>query len=153
MQMLLSIFQVLIAIALISIILVQRGKGAAAGSGFGAGASGTVFGARGAASFLTRTTAILAVAFLGVTFAMAMYTAKTVRSDDDLGLMADIPETQLPAEQTTDTTIPNLETNAISNEEVPVLDDAEAVVEEVAESIPDAIDAEQQPDDTDPADQ
>ena len=54
---------VLIAAALIGLVLIQQGKGANAGAAFGGGASGTVFGARGSASFLTRATAILAALF------------------------------------------------------------------------------------------
>ena len=57
------ILHVIIAIALIALVLLQQGKGADAGAAFGGGASGTVFGAQGAASFLTRTTAILATLF------------------------------------------------------------------------------------------
>jgi preprotein translocase subunit SecG len=45
------------------LVLLQRGKGAEAGAAFGSGASGTVFGARGSANFLSRTTAVLATAF------------------------------------------------------------------------------------------
>ena len=58
--MLLTIFNVvyvLVALGMIILILLQRGAGAAAGSGFGGGASGTVFGARGATTFLSRSTA------------------------------------------------------------------------------------------------
>lgn len=54
---------VLLAAGLIGLVLVQQGKGANAGAAFGSGASGTVFGARGSASFLTRATAILAALF------------------------------------------------------------------------------------------
>ena len=54
---------VLIAAGLIGLVLMQQGKGAGMGAAFGAGASGTVFGARGSASFLSRTTAILAALF------------------------------------------------------------------------------------------
>jgi preprotein translocase subunit SecG len=54
------IFHLLIAAAIVALVLLQRGKGADAGAGFGSGASGTVFGARGSASFLSRTTATLA---------------------------------------------------------------------------------------------
>lgn len=54
---------VLIAAALIGLVLIQQGKGANAGAAFGGGSSGTVFGARGSASFLTRATAILAALF------------------------------------------------------------------------------------------
>ncbi len=62
-QTLLLIFHVIVAAALISFILLQQGKGAAQGAAFGAGASATVFGSRGAASFMSRTTAVLALVF------------------------------------------------------------------------------------------
>ena len=62
-QTLAVIFHVALAFAIVGFVLLQRGKGADAGAGFGAGASGTVFGARGSASFLSRTTAVLATLF------------------------------------------------------------------------------------------
>jgi len=49
----LNIFHVLIAIALVAFVLIQKGAGATAGAAFGSGASGTVFGSRGAGNFLT----------------------------------------------------------------------------------------------------
>ncbi len=52
------------AAGIIALVLLQRGKGAEAGAGFGAGASGTVFGARGAGTALSRATAILAGIFM-----------------------------------------------------------------------------------------
>ena len=54
---------VLLAIAIIVLVLIQHGKGADAGAAFGSGASGTVFGAQGSASFLTKVTTVLAVLF------------------------------------------------------------------------------------------
>jgi preprotein translocase subunit SecG len=62
-QTLAVVFHVLLAGAIVGLVLLQRGKGADAGAGFGAGASGTVFGSRGSASFLSRTTAVLATLF------------------------------------------------------------------------------------------
>jgi len=62
-QTLAVVFHVLFALGIVGLVLLQRGKGADAGAGFGAGASGTVFGARGSASFLSRTTAVLATLF------------------------------------------------------------------------------------------
>lgn len=59
----LVVIQVLVAIALIGLVLIQHGKGADAGAAFGSGASGTVFGAKGSANFLSRSTAILALLF------------------------------------------------------------------------------------------
>ncbi|MGD8574231.1 MAG: preprotein translocase subunit SecG, partial [Gammaproteobacteria bacterium] len=56
----LVIVQVFLSLGLIGLILLQQGKGADAGAAFGSGASATVFGARGSASFLSRTTAVLA---------------------------------------------------------------------------------------------
>jgi preprotein translocase subunit SecG len=65
------IFHVLIAAAIVGLVLLQRGRGADAGAGFGAGASGTVFGARGSASFLSRTTAMLAALFIVTSLSLA----------------------------------------------------------------------------------
>jgi preprotein translocase subunit SecG len=65
------VLHVLIASAIVGLVLLQRGKGADAGAGFGAGASGTVFGARGSASFLSRTTATLAALFFATNLALA----------------------------------------------------------------------------------
>lgn len=62
-QTLAVVFHVLLAFGIVGLVLMQRGRGADAGAGFGAGASGTVFGARGSASFLSRTTAVLATLF------------------------------------------------------------------------------------------
>ncbi|HWK52569.1 MAG TPA: preprotein translocase subunit SecG [Steroidobacter sp.] len=61
----------LIAAAIVALVLLQRGKGADAGAGFGAGASGTVFGARGSASFMSRTTATLAALFIATSLTLA----------------------------------------------------------------------------------
>ena len=65
------VFHLLLAAAIIGLVLLQRGKGADAGAGFGAGASGTVFGARGSASFLSRTTATLAALFIVTSLTLA----------------------------------------------------------------------------------
>jgi preprotein translocase subunit SecG len=63
-RVILTIVQVFASLAIIGLVLLQRGKGAEAGAGFGAGASGTVFGARGASTALSRATAIFAAIFM-----------------------------------------------------------------------------------------
>jgi preprotein translocase subunit SecG len=63
-RVILTIVQVFASFAIVGLVLLQRGKGADAGAGFGAGASGTVFGARGAATALSRATAIFAAIFM-----------------------------------------------------------------------------------------
>jgi preprotein translocase subunit SecG len=60
-----------IALLIIGLVLLQRGKGADAGTGFGAGASGTVFGARGSATFFSRATGVLATLFFASSLALA----------------------------------------------------------------------------------
>ena len=71
MQILILIIHVLIGLALIGLVLVQHGKGADAGAAFGSGASGTVFGARGAATFLQKMTGWLVVAFFATSLLLA----------------------------------------------------------------------------------
>ena len=95
-----NIFYVLIAIAMTVLILLQRGAGADAGSGFGGGASATVFGARGSANFLSRSTAVLAGLFFLLSLGMGMYLARPgvdVRPVDDLGVMSGVAAAAKPA--------------------------------------------------------
>ena len=61
----------LVALMIIVLVLLQRGKGAEAGTGFGSGASGTVFGARGSASFFSRATGVLATMFFVTSLSLA----------------------------------------------------------------------------------
>lgn len=68
---LLLVGHVLISLGIIGFVLLQKGKGAEAGAAFGAGASGTVFGAKGSANFLSRTTALLATLFFASSLALA----------------------------------------------------------------------------------
>ncbi len=73
------VVQILSALAMIGLILVQHGKGADMGTAFGSGASGSLFGASGSANFLSRTTAVLATVFFVCTLALA-YFGFSVRS-------------------------------------------------------------------------
>lgn len=70
-QTIVLIVHVFLAVSLVGLVLLQRGKGADAGAAFGAGASGTVFGAKGSANFLSRTTAVLAAFFFFTSLALA----------------------------------------------------------------------------------
>ncbi len=65
--------QVICALVMIILILMQQGKGASAGATFGSGASGSLFGASGNATFLSRTTAVLATIFFASTLVFAYY--------------------------------------------------------------------------------
>jgi preprotein translocase subunit SecG len=100
----LNIFHVLIAIALVAFVLIQKGQGATAGAAFGSGASGTVFGARGAGNFLTRSTWVLAALFCAISLTMAVMVSRMSAPEDDLGVISAVDvapaveESQQPAE-------------------------------------------------------
>lgn len=70
----LLVLQILIALSIIGLVLIQHGKGADAGAAFGGGASGTVFGARGSGNFLSRSTAVLATLFFANSLLLAWMT-------------------------------------------------------------------------------
>jgi preprotein translocase subunit SecG len=99
----LLVIQVLLALAIIGLVMLQRGKGADAGAALGGGGtSGSVFGARGAANFLSRTTGILAAAFFANSLALAyfsanMQTQSSVNSGSVLEQPAALPATDIPA--------------------------------------------------------
>lgn len=99
MMLILNVVYVLVAIAIIALVLMQRGSGAQAGSGFGAGASGTVFGARGASNFLTKSTKWLAIVFFGITLFMAWHASHSARptTQQNLGVMAGQQGSATPA--------------------------------------------------------
>jgi preprotein translocase subunit SecG len=63
--------QILSALGMIGLVLVQHGKGADMGAAFGSGSSGSLFGASGGANFLSRTTAVLATVFFIATLTLA----------------------------------------------------------------------------------
>jgi preprotein translocase subunit SecG len=65
--------QMLSALVMIGLILVQHGKGADMGAAFGSGGSGSLFGASGSANFLSRTTGILAAVFFACTLMLAYF--------------------------------------------------------------------------------
>src|SRR5690554_1020729 len=82
MDALILVFHVVVSLFLIDLILIQHGKGADAGAAFGGGgggASGSLFGSQGSASFLSRTSAILATVFFITSLSLAYMAGKTDR--------------------------------------------------------------------------
>lgn len=120
----LNIFHVLIAIAMVAFVLVQRGPGATAGAAFGSGASGTVFGSRGAGSFLSRVTWILAGLFCLISLSMAVIVSRGVEApESDLGVVSAPPVTdQAVSEINLDTPILD---DTGQGSDLPVLDTAD----------------------------
>jgi preprotein translocase subunit SecG len=73
--------QILAALGMIGLVLVQHGKGADMGASFGSGASGSLFGASGSANFLSRSTAVCATVFFCCTIFLAYLAHSVGRSD------------------------------------------------------------------------
>ncbi|MCP3869896.1 MAG: preprotein translocase subunit SecG [Gammaproteobacteria bacterium] len=102
MQTIFVIIHLFLALGLIGLVLMQHGKGADAGAAFGSGSSGTVFGATGAANFLSRATAFLATLFFVTSMALAWFAMQVT---DQPGLMDSVdvklqeapPEADFPA--------------------------------------------------------
>ena len=81
MDVLILVAHVIVSLMLIGLILIQHGKGADAGAaafgGGGGGASSSVFGSQGSASFLSRSSAILATVFFVTSLTLAYFSGKT----------------------------------------------------------------------------
>jgi preprotein translocase subunit SecG len=107
------VFHMLFAVGIVGLVLIQRGKGAEAGAGFGAGASGTVFGARGSGSFLSRATAILATLFFITSLTLAYFGGQPATESSVMDTMpAAKTEAPVAAPATPSTPATNVETPA-----------------------------------------
>lgn len=132
---------VLLAIAIIALVLIQHGKGADAGAAFGSGASGTVFGAQGSASFLTKLTTVLAVLFFANSLWLAHLASNrpVAESVIDTNIVEEVttetPSTDIPDEDD----VPNMgnDVDAMSSD-VP---EANANNEDSLENLQDGMDS------------
>ena len=95
---LILVIDVIVALIIIGLVLLQHGKGADVGAAFGSGASGSLFGASGSANFLSRTTGILAAVFFLTTFVLAyLVTHKPRASGGVMDTVKEQPAQQAPA--------------------------------------------------------
>ena len=102
---------VLLAIAIIGLVLIQHGKGADAGAAFGSGASGTVFGAQGSASFLTKLTTVLAVLFFANSLWLAHLASNRPVAESVIDAVEEVQtetsEIETPQSEISDTDVPD----------------------------------------------
>ena len=89
MNQVILVVHLLVALAIIGLILLQRGKGADVGASFGGGASQTVFGSAGGGNVLTSATGWLSAIFFATSFGLAMIADQQYAETDDLGF--DVP--------------------------------------------------------------
>jgi preprotein translocase subunit SecG len=146
-QTILLVAQVLIAISLIGMILVQHGKGADAGAAFGSGASSTVFGSQGSSNFMTKTTAILAFLFLANSLSLAYIASQRMTAQESLMLGTETVIQQAPTEMQIPTSDLDLLEMVSENdipmspdvaEDIPVIDDMPTIPESDVPSIPES---------------
>ena len=120
MQIILTVAHLALAIGLVTLVLIQHGRGADMGAAFGSGASGTMFGSRGAASFLTRSTAILATLFFVTSIALAYFASQVGEPEglmDGIALPATIQDTgEVPSIRVEDSALP-----PVGNSDLPVV--------------------------------
>ncbi len=113
----------LVALALIALILLQRGKGTDIGASFGAGASQTLFGSAGSGNALTRMTAWLSAIFFASSFGLAVIADNRTAGEDDLGF--DVPVVEGSETEIIDNDMPELEYETAGDlplDDAPVLD-------------------------------
>lgn len=110
-RMILMGLQVFACFGIVGLVLLQRGKGADAGAGFGAGASGTVFGARGARTALSRATAIFAAVFMLNSLALA-YMGTQQAAEQPKTILDEAAGTTTPAPATGASKTPGVPTPA-----------------------------------------
>jgi len=96
------VIQVLSALAIIGLVLLQHGKGADMGAAFGSGASGSLFGASGSSNFLSKSTGLAAAIFFGATLALAFIGNK--QGPVSGGVMENLPTA--PAAPAPDASVP-----------------------------------------------
>ncbi|MGM0562835.1 MAG: preprotein translocase subunit SecG [Pseudomonadota bacterium] len=121
MQSALLVVHVLLSIGLIGLILIQHGKGADAGAAFGSGASGTVFGASGSGSFMTKLTTWVAVAFFATSLGLAYMAANVGESGSavDRVMQQQNASEESPAAEESATDVPVAPQSSDSQGDVP----------------------------------
>ncbi|MDF1583481.1 MAG: preprotein translocase subunit SecG [Methyloprofundus sp.] len=121
MYQIIIIGHMVVGLAVIGLVLIQHGKGADAGAAFGSGSSGTVFGAQGSASFLSRTTGVLAAIFFSTSLALAVLSG-------DIGNDADIMD--VPVIDQMSAEVPMIESEQVANQPVILENDLPVIVDE-----------------------
>ena len=111
------VVQIVSAIAVIILVLLQHGKGADLGAAFGSGASGSLFGASGSANFLSRSTAVAATLFFLATIALTLGSGAFKKAPVlTTGVLGTVEQTQsVDADQTNtqNNTVPGSQSGAI----------------------------------------
>ncbi len=127
METIVLVVHVLLAVGVIVLVLLQQGKGADAGATFGGGASGTVFGSKGAGTFMTRATTLFATMFFAASLVLFYIAAHRDTDSANSGSVITQDQVQSPASDSTD--IPPVESglNGSGELDVPQVESADSV--------------------------
>jgi len=121
MQTILTVFHLFLAIGLVGLVLIQHGKGADMGAAFGSGASATVFGARGSASFLSRSTAALAALFYVTSMILAYFSTEQIEVKGLMDQMPEVPAVSVQTKEKVEVPVPSsVDTSGAGVPAVPV---------------------------------
>jgi preprotein translocase subunit SecG len=101
------VVQVISAISIIGLVLLQHGKGADMGAAFGSGASGSLFGATGSSNFMSKSTGVAAAIFFSATLALAYISAHQGNNVSGGVMDKALPTAPAPAPATSSSGIPN----------------------------------------------
>ena len=121
---------VILAVVLIVLVLLQQGKGADMGAAFGSGSAGSLFGASGSATFLSRTTSVIATLFFITSMSL---TYLTMHQTEDLGIMGLVDQ----VEEKQDESVTDLQKIVPDVEEIPVPNVSDVDGASRADQIPD----------------
>jgi len=133
----LLVVQILVSLAIITLVMLQQGKGADMGAAFGSGSSGTVFGARGSGSFFSRATAVLAaVFFINCLLIASPLIRDTGQASNDIADQLEQQVQQQQAAEQTDAVVEALEQQAGAQEGA--VEIIETVPGDAAPAVPDA---------------
>jgi preprotein translocase subunit SecG len=91
-EQLILIFHVLFAVALIGLVLLQKGKGAGMGAAFGSGASQTVFGSKGSIGFLMKLTLFIAALFFATSIGLTYLAAHQTKTSQTEGVLTNVEQ-------------------------------------------------------------
>ena len=122
MQTILVVVHLFLALGLVGLVLMQHGKGADAGAAFGSGTSGTVFGAAGAANFLSRATAVLATLFFITSLAMAWYAMQVTETKGLMETEAVVEQEVVPPAASDVPVVPGSQAGGEAGSSVPVIE-------------------------------
>lgn len=106
MNTIILVVHVIVAFVVIGLVLIQHGKGADAGAAFGSGASATVFGSQGSASFLSRSTAVLATLFFITSLSLAYFSGQVTRPGSVVDIVEDQPAVQQQTKESAPADVP-----------------------------------------------